>query len=133
MANYPKQIILRAPLSEFVEHCEVYCTGACCGTDAFELHPALLLRKCIDENVRGGDSYRAFHQAWEQLRGLIALVDSTELQSVHDQVPIWKEENSNLPEFWFPRSDVSEWLHTLDDSFREASKYGGLDQARGTP
>src|SRR5687768_11878899 len=127
MSNHPKQIVIDEPLWSFMGHCEVYCSGACCGVQAFEIHPALLLRKTIDLNLATKDGSAAFEAARRQMTELRQRVSSQALQTVNDEVPFWKGESSKLPEFWLPIGEVADWLEKWEVSFTEASRYGGLD------
>jgi hypothetical protein len=128
MSEYPKQIEINSPLWAFMEYCEVYCTGACCGIQAFEIHPALLLRKVIDENLAGKNGSKQFRLAWQQLVALIRYIESENLVSVNGDLPFWNEGNTNLPQYWLPEKEVPEWLERWNDAFTKASKYGGLDE-----
>ena len=130
MATYPKQIVIGEPLWSFMHHCEVYCSGACCGIQAFEVHPALLLRKTADLNLTARDASgsAAFQTAWRQIVELRQRVGSVTLKTVHDEVPFWSSEPAELPEFWLPASEVADWLEKWEKSFTEASRYGGHDK-----
>jgi hypothetical protein len=128
MTVHPRQVVIHNPLWAFMQHCEVYCSAACCGTQAFEVHPALLLRKVIDENLRGGDGQKSFKLAWQQLIDLINLLSTTKLMVVHDEVPFWDEENTELPQYWLPKGVIPKWLSLWNDAFKKASRYGGLDK-----
>jgi hypothetical protein len=128
MEDFQRQVVIPNPLWAFMEHCMVYCTASCCGIEAFEVHPALLLRKVIDENLAGGDGRHSFRLAWRQLEDLIRLIDTTQLQTRHDQVPFWNEEPTALPQYWLPKGQIRRWLSKWRDSFEKASHYGGLDK-----
>ena len=125
-SKYPRQIVLNDPLREFVEHCEVYCSATCCELHAFELHPALLLRLCIDKNRAGEDGGAAFREAWKQLKELVCLVESTDMNTSGDQVPFWTQKNKKVPEFWLATEDVPKFFTSLSESFEKASFVGGL-------
>ncbi|MFC1858159.1 DUF6331 family protein [Thermodesulfobacteriota bacterium] len=127
MSEYPKQIEINDPLWAFMQHGEVYCSGACCGIQAFEVHPALLLRKVIDENLAGRNGSEQFKIAWQQLADLIRFVELTNLVSVNGELPFWNEERTELPQYWLPEEEVPGWLERWNDAFAKASKYGGLD------
>ena len=126
MPSHPKQIVIGEPLWGFMHHCEVYCSGACCGIQAFEVHPALLLRRTIDINLATKDGSAAFEAARRQITELRARLSSEALQTVNDEVPFWSGEASELPEFWLPVDEVADWLAKWETSFAEASRYGGL-------
>ena len=128
MANYPKQIVVGEPLWSFMHHCEVYCSGACCGVQAFEVHPALLLRKVADLNLaaRDGSGSVSFQAAWRQITELRQQLGTSTLQAVNDEVPFWSSESAELPEFWLLVGEVADWLAKWETSFAEASRYGGL-------
>ena len=128
MASPPKQIVVIEPLWSFMHYCEVYCSGACCGIQAFEVHPALLLRKTIDMNVAAQNGSASFEAARRQMIELRSRLSSQALQTVNDEVPFWKGESAELPEFCLPASEVADWLEKWETSFTEASRYGGLDK-----
>lgn len=128
MSSHPKQIVIDEPLWSFMQHCEVYCSGACCGIEAFEVHPALLLRKTIDMNLASKDGSGSFENARRQMSVLRQLVSTVTLQTVNDQVPFWSREHSELPGFWLPVGEVADWLAKWEASFTEASRYGGLEK-----
>jgi hypothetical protein len=123
--DYPRELIIRNPLWAFMMHCEIYCTAACCGIDAFEIHPSLLLRKVIDENLAGRDGNQLFWLAWKQLREITVFVDTIKLKSINEQVPFWNEEETRLPQYWLPESKIREWLIQWDDVFEKASRHIG--------
>jgi hypothetical protein len=117
-----------------MEHCEVYCTAACCGTQAFELHPALLLRKIIDINIatQDGSGSRAFSAAWGQLQKIRELASGTEFASINSEVLFWKSASSDCHEFSIPVDEVLTWLAAWDDCFSRASRTVGLDSDAAT-
>jgi hypothetical protein len=128
MDEYPRQVVIPNPLWSFMQHCEVYCTGSCCGIDAFEVHPALLLRRVIDENLGGGDGHRSFRVAWQQLKDLIRHYNITPLLTLHGEVPFWNDEPGNLPQYWLPKNRIHKWFSEWSDAFEKASHYGGLEK-----
>jgi hypothetical protein len=113
-----------------MQYCEVYCTAACCGTDAFEVHPALILRKTIDDNLGGRDGQRLFRRAWQQLQTVISLVATTELINLHNELPFWSEEETELPQYWLPKAKVLDWLQLWNEAFEKASHTGGLNKEK---
>ena len=131
MSRLPKQIVIGEPLWSYMHHCEVYCSGACCGVHAFEIHPALLLRKTMDMNLATKDGAASFQAARRQMTELRQRTSSEALQTVNDEVPFWKSETSNLPLFLLPVDEVADWLAKWETSFKEASGYGGLDKHGG--
>jgi hypothetical protein len=128
MSSHPKQIVISEPLWSFMDYCDVYCSAACCGVQAFEVHPALLLRKVIDMNLATKDGSASFDTARRQMTELRQRVSSEPLQTVNDEVPFWNSETSELPQFWLPVEEVADWLAKWETCFTEASQYGGLDQ-----
>ena len=128
MAKYPRQLVIDKPLWEFMQYCEVYCSAACCGIDAFEVHPALILRKTIDENLSSRSGHKLFVRAWEQLKDVINFVRTTELISFHDELPVWNEEETELPQYWLPKDTIPQWLQQWNGAFEKASHTGGLDK-----
>lgn len=129
MSKYPQQVIIENPLWAFMRYCEVYCSAACCGKDAFEVHHALILRKVIDENLAGIDGNNSFKLAWQQLKSIISIVNSIELACVNNEVPIWNDELVDLPQYWMPVNEFKDWLSEWNVVFEKASRYGGLDKA----
>ena len=128
MTDYPRQIVIPNPLWSFMQYSEVYCTAACCGLGAFEIHAALLLRKVLDENLGGRDGNRQFHIAKRQLRDLIQYCEFTDLEALGENVPIWNEEPINLPQYWLPRDKIKGWLSEWNHAFEKASIYNGLEK-----
>lgn len=128
MSSYPKQVVIDEPLWSFMRFCEVYCSAACCGVQAFEVHPALLLRKMIDMNLATKDGSATFEVARRQMLELRRRVSSVALQTVNDEVPFWKSTTSELPEFWLPNDEVADWLAKWEASSIEASRHGGLGE-----
>ncbi len=126
MSSYPKQIVVEEPLWGFIRHCEVYCSGACCGVDAFEIHRALLLRKVADMHLAGTDGSTAFRAARRQMSELRQRVALEKIQTVNDDAPFWSSAGDKLPEFWLPLTQVGDWLMKWEVAFTEASQYGGL-------
>src|SRR3954467_4981780 len=120
MPRYPKQIAIDEPLWSFMQHCEVYCSGACCGIQAFEVHPALLLRKTIDMNRATKDGSASFQTAWRQMTALRERISSEALQTVNDEVPFWGSKSTELPNFWLPAGEVIDWIEKWEKSFAEA-------------
>ena len=128
MTKYPRQIVIKKPLWDFMEYCQVYCSAACCGTEAFEIHPALLLRRVYDENLSGKDGHKLFWDAWQQLRDLMHYVDNHNLTIIEGGgLPIWSEEITDLPQYWFAGDEFSRWLKIWDETFIKASRYSGLE------
>ena len=125
--KHQRQIVIKNPLWDFMEYCQVYCSASCCGIHAFEVHPALLLRRVYDENLGGGDGHKLFREAWQQLRNLILFIDTHELKHVDGNLPIWSEEVTDLPQYWFPADEIKNWLSEWDETFVKASHYSGLD------
>jgi len=128
MAKYPRQVVIHNPLWEFMEYCEVYCSYACCGEDAFEVHHALLLRRVIDENVSGKRGDKSFRTAWQQLKDLMIFLDTERLTILDHGLPIWSDEETELPQYWVSKEDFKKWLGTWNKAFKQASCYGGLDK-----
>jgi hypothetical protein len=95
---------------------------------AFEVHPALILRKVIDENLGGGDGHKSFRLAWQQLESIIEFVDTVELKSVNGELPVWSDEHTELPQYWLPENEVKDWLGLWNEAFEKASHNGGLDK-----
>jgi hypothetical protein len=133
MSSYPKQIVIEEPLWGFMRHCEVYCSGACCGVEAFEVHRSLLLRKVADMHLAGTDGTTAFRTARRQMAELKRRVASEEIQTVNDEAPFWTSAGNKLPEFWLPLEQVGDWLVKWEAAFTEASQYGGLDGGNAEP
>jgi hypothetical protein len=129
MPSYPRQIVIQEPLCSFMDHCEVYCSAACCGVEAFEVHPALLLRKVIDMNLAGADGATAFSMARHQMAGLRQYVASERIQTVDGEAPFWRSVENELPEFWLSMEQLVPWLVKWEAAFCEASHYGGLSGA----
>jgi hypothetical protein len=123
MPEYPRQLIIKQPLWAFMCYCEIYCSAACCGRAAFQVHHALILRKVIDENLAGRDGSKLFELAWQQLRDVIAFVNATELICVHNEVPIWNDEPVELPQYSMPVKEFKDWLLVWDGVFTEAARY----------
>ena len=107
-SKYPRQIVINDPLREFVEHCEVYCSAACCELKAFELHPALLLRLCIDKNLAGEDGGAAFREAWEQL-----------LLQQYQQVTLGREGRSTISAFDLDAARKEAWIRWNEERDRD--------------
>ena len=129
MSNYPKQIVVSEPLWSFMDYCAVYCSAACCGVQAFEVHPALLLRKTIDMNLATKDGSTSFQAALSQMTDLRQRASSEALHAVNNNVPFWNCETSEVPQFWLPVDEVADWLAKWESCFIEASHYGGLDKS----
>lgn len=133
MPSYPKQIVIEEPLWGFMRHCEVYCSGACCGVEAFEVHRALLLRKVADMHLAGTDGSAAFCAARRQMDELRRRVATEKIQTVNDEAPFWSSARDQLPEFWVPLEQVGAWLEKWQAAFTEASQYGGLAGVSAEP
>ena len=101
-------------------HCEVYCTAACCEKGAFEIHPALLLRKKIDENVSGKDGDGLLRKAWEQLKVIREKINSKEYEVEKNPIPIWHKLDKDLPDFWLETEGVEKWFEDWNQAFDEA-------------
>jgi hypothetical protein len=90
--RYPKwlsqQIVIGEPFWSFMHHCEVYCCGACCGVQAFDVRPALLLRKTIDLNLAAKDGSASYQAARRQMTELRQRVFLEALQTVNDNVTV---------------------------------------------
>lgn len=128
--NYPKQVVIDEPLWSFMHHCEVYCSGACCGVEAFEVHRAMLLRKVVDMNLVGLDGAASFCLARRQMTELRQHVASENIQVVNDEIPFWTSGAAELPQFWLSKEEVAGWLEQWEVSFDEASRYGGLAEGK---
>ena len=46
MSEYPRQVVIDEPLWGFMEHCQIYCTAACCEKLAFEVSPCYCDGEC---------------------------------------------------------------------------------------
>lgn len=130
MFLYPKQIVIEDPLWGFIDFCEVYCSAGCCGIDAFEVHPALLLRKVADMNLAGAHGDTAFRTARHQLADLKHLVETHEFETVHTEIPIWRSVSAELPEFCIGQEELRNWLKAWDVAFEAASQYHGLQNVK---
>ena len=133
MSSHPKQVVIQEALWSFMQYCEVYCSGACCGIGAFEVHRAMLLRKVADMHLAGVDGSTAFREAWRQLAELRKSLASEPIESEHGDVPFWSHDGEDLPEFWLPSSEVSKWLEQWDTAFTEASRFAGLAKGSAEP
>ena len=124
-SHLPKQIVIEEPLWGFMLHCQVYCSGDCCGSEAFEVHKALILRKVIDMNRAKLDGSAVFRLARQQIAELRQRVSAETLQVVDDEVPFWTLERFM---FCLPKDEVVGWLEKWETGFEEASHYGGLSK-----
>lgn len=103
-----------------MEHCEVYSSAASSEKLAFEIHQALLLRKMIDENISGRNGSSLLRQAWSQLKILKEIIKNREFKVVDNQIPIWSDLKSELPEYWLEIEGIDEWFEKWDEEFKKA-------------
>ena len=122
MSKYPKSIIIESPLWEFMSHCEVYCSAACCEKNAFEIHPALLLRKKIDINISGNDGEALLKKAWEQFKIINEKIINKDYGTKKGQIPIWHDIDNDLPEYWLYEDGAVEWFEQWNRAFEKAIK-----------
>ena len=122
MSKYSQQIIIESPLWEFMSHCEVYCTAGCCEKNAFKIHPALLLRKKIDENISGNDGSTLLKTAREQLKVLKEKITNKDYDTEKGQIPVWHNADKDLPEYWLYEDGAVEWFEQWDRAFEKAVK-----------
>lgn len=126
MSSYPKQIIVEKPLLDFLRHCEVYCSIACCGLQALEIHKALILSRVASENLAKRDGGNQFVLAQLQVQQLNQRLQPLVLEEVHGEVPIWDINESKLPLCWLSKMDALILFSNLEKEFFEAAKYHGL-------
>jgi hypothetical protein len=120
MEKYPKEIVIEQPLWDFMEYCEVYSSAASSEKNAFEIHLALLLRKMIDENISGHNGGSLLRQAWKQLKALKEKIKSRNFKTFDNQIPIWKDIKSDLPEYWLDIEGIDEWFDKWEREFKKA-------------
>ncbi len=120
MSNYPREIIIKKPLWDFMKHCEVYSTAASSEKPAFEIHHALLFRKMIDENILGHDGASLLQHAWTQLKELKEKIHKRNFKIIDGQIPIWNELDSDSPEYWLDTEGIDEWFEEWDEAFKKA-------------
>ena len=126
----PRQILLDEPFLSFIEHSEVYCSGACCGVDAFEVHEGLILRKVIDWNLIDKSGNDKYSEARNQVSSICDFLSNNDLLSINEEVPIWCIKNNGLPKFWLPIEEVNSWFLMWMDKFEKASHHGGLSNSK---
>jgi len=130
MDKFPRQIILKNPLRDFMGFCEVYCTAECCEKLAFEVHPALLRRRMIDFNLAGKDGEHLLEEAFDQFKSIRNQLLSPDLQTVHEQVPFWADNDSELPNYWIELDGLKEWLQKWEYAFIGAISPNKLNDDR---
>jgi hypothetical protein len=123
--KYPRQIVIGQPLWDYMEFCQVYCTAACCGDQAFEVHRALLSRKTIDYNLAGLKGREILRHAWWQVIEINRLLEDQGVQTFLDQAPIWKEGKDNLPAYWLDEEIVKPWFKVWQETFALAANIFG--------
>ncbi|MDP7287089.1 MAG: DUF6331 family protein [Phycisphaerae bacterium] len=124
MAEYPVQIVVDDALWDFMEYCEIYCGGACCGIDAYEIHHGLLIRKSIDWNISDRSGEQKFNKAWGQLKELVHAAETTAPQAVNGQIAVWRKGGEEgWPAFVVDADDVIPWLHKWEEAFTAAAKH----------
>ena len=130
--NYPKQLIVKPPLLDFLKHCEVYCSAACCGLGAFEIHKALVLSFEKQENLAMRDGQAQFIEALKQTRNFKLMLKSQKLDAVNGEIPVWfepLESFESLPDFWMTEADLLILFSRFEEAFAEASKYNGMSKS----
>ena len=71
--EYEHKVKASTALAELLDSTAIYCSAACCGLDAFEIHRGLLLRKIIDKNIekdKGNDWYNSLEQEIESVHSI---------------------------------------------------------------
>lgn len=121
--QYPRQIVIGQPLWDYMMFCEVYCTAACCEEKAFEINEILLLRKTLDYNLAGLKGRDIFNQAWKQVIDLNQFLNCTNIQTVSGEVPIWKTESDEWPEYSLSAKVIKGWFREWQNAFTMAAKH----------
>lgn len=106
MREYPNQMKISGDLAELLDFSEIYCSAACCGLQAFEIHKSLLLRKIIDKGEKGISWYNALKAELEEL---YLTVEATKVDS-EEEVPVIYPRNKSLPEYWLPHNELLHFL-----------------------
>ena len=120
-----KQVVVEKPLLDFLLHCEVYCSMACCGMQALEIHKALILSRQGLEDRAKRDGLGQFVLAQKQVQALNKKLQTLVLETINGEVPIWDESEAELPLCWLPKMDVLVLFSKFEEAFFEAAKYNG--------
>lgn len=102
MQEFKNQIKISEALAELFDFAEVYCSPACCGISAFEIHKGLLLRKIIDKGALGVPWY---NQVKSEIDSHYAEVVASLAKSEED-IPIIYPRNDVFPEFFLQKNEV---------------------------
>jgi len=119
------ELIIPAPLWDFMEFCEIYCTAECCEDAAFEQHQALIRRKIINMDIINRDGEEQFFMALDQLKVIVEKIQKIKPESENDQISIRTEARPKLHEYQLNFDISSSWFNKWLDVFNEikSTKY----------
>ncbi|MDO3381530.1 DUF6331 family protein [Gilvimarinus algae] len=109
MESIKYQVRVSDALAELLDFSEIYCSAACCGLQAFEIHRGLLIRKIIDKNLEGTSGIDWYNELKAEVDSLhhyisnLAVKDETEISVFYPQ-------NTNLPEFHLPKNELQHFF-----------------------
>ena len=118
MREFGNQVKISSALSELLDFSEIYCSGACCGLQAFEIHKSLLLRKIIDKNIDGEDGVNWYNELNIEIDSLHRHVSNLAIDN-EEEIPVIYPRNDSLPEYYLPKNELQHMLLRWQRVFKQ--------------
>lgn len=118
MVDLDYQIKISSALSELLDFSEIYCSAACCGLSAFEIHKGLLLRKIIDKNISGESGINWYNELKIEIDYLHGYVTNLVIEN-EKEIPVIYPRNDKLPEYYLPKNELQHLLLRWQRVFKQ--------------
>lgn len=116
MRTFNNQVCISEQLVELLDFCEIYCSAACCGINAFEIHKGLLLRKVIDKGSDGVDWYNLLNK---EVKKLSSELERLSVEDNEEDIPIIYPRNDSFPEYYLPYNELMHLCKRLNIIVRQ--------------